>query len=256
MIPHPRLGAISKSSHASFTLGKHNWTIIGDENCNDENEYITELKMSACQENEFTCNDGQCVSMEERCNQLTDCRDKSDERNCQILVLEEGYNMKVPPIESIDPANVLISMDLLKLVDIDEGNYAIEIQFEITLKWKENRATYQNLMTKESLNALSQEDYEKLWLPKVIYENTDQKQTTRLGSNWEWDTKVIVKKEGNSTPSGLDLVDETNFFSGKENSLIMSQTYTHTFQCAYQLSAYPFDTQVKEEIFSCSVKQS
>ena len=58
------------------------------------------------------------------------------------------------------------------------------------------------------------------------------------------DTRVIVRKEGNSTLSGLDTLDETEIFKGDENSLIMNQTYTHTFQCVYKLYAYPFDTQV------------
>ena len=73
---------------------------------------------------------------------------------------------------------------------------------------------------------------------------TDQKESTRLGSNWEWETRVIVKKEDYSQPSGPDTLDETETFSGYENNLIMSQTYTHTFQCAFVLSTYPFDTQV------------
>ena len=137
----------------------------------------------------------------------------------------------------------------MRIVDIDEEDYSIEIQFEITLAWKEKRATYQNLKKRDSLNALAQKDIDTLWLPKVIYENTDQKETTRLGEfgNGEWDTRVMVKKGGNSTPSGLDTLDETEIFSGRENSLVMSQTYTHTFQCIYRLSAYPFDTQVNSK---------
>ena len=244
------LNGTSKASHASFTLGRHNWTITGDDDCNSEKEYVTELKMSGCQEAEFTCNDGQCVSMDTRCNQLPDCRDKSDEKNCQILVLEEGYNIKVPPIQSDNPVNVSVSINLLKLVDIDEDDYSIEIQFEITMKWTENRATYHNLKNKDSLNALPKTDYERLWLPKVIYENTDQKESTRLGVDWEWDTRVLVKREGKLTRSGLDTVDETEIFKGPENRLIMSQIYTHTFQCAYKLSAYPFDTQVIKGVLS------
>ena len=85
-----------------------------------------------------------------------------------------------------------------------------------------------------------------LWLPKVVYENTDQKETTRLGEfgNGEWDTDVIVNREGNSSNPELSVLDETEIFKGGENSLVMIQTYTHNFQCNYQLSAYPFDTQV------------
>ena len=110
--------------------------------------------------------------------------------------------------------------------------------------WRENRVSYHNLKDRDTLNALSEEDYEKLWLPEVIYENTDQKESTRLGTAWEWKTRVIVKREGNLTRSGLETVDETEFFRGNENRLVMSQVYTHTFQCPYELAAYPFDTQV------------
>ena len=234
----------SRASHASFTLGKHNWTIKGDKGCNGGDSYVRELKMSGCQKGNFTCNDGQCVSLDQRCDQLPDCRDESDENNCKILMLKNGYNKKVPPINSSDPVNVSVSMNVLKLVDINEDDYSIEIQFEITMRWKENRATYQNLKQRDSLNALTQNDFESLWLPKVIYENTDQKETTRLGSNWEWETRMIVKREGNSILSGPDTLDETDIYSGAENSLVLSQTYTHTFQCAYSLAAYPFDTQV------------
>ena len=141
-----------------------------------------------------------------------------------------------------------VSIHILKLVDINEDDYSIEIQFEITLRWKEIRATFYNLKEAESLNALSQDDVQRLWLPKVVYENTDQKETTRLGEfgNGEWETNVVVRRiEGKGTMSQLDTLDETMIFSGNKNEMVMRQTYTHTFQCPYQLSAYPFDTQVR-----------
>ena len=87
----------------------------------------------------------------------------------------------------------------------------------------------------------------KLWLPKVIYENTDQKETTRLGEygKGEWETRVVVDRQGNFTWSRWDdAVDEIEIFKGAENDLLMSQTYTHEFQCSYDFSMYPFDTQV------------
>ena len=190
--------------------------------------------------------------MEERCDQLPQYRDESDEIGCEILVLKRSYNTNVPPITSDEgkqgPVNVSTSIDVLKLVDIDEEDYSIEIQFEITLNWKENRAAYYNLKENDILNALSQEDIEKLWLPEVIYVNTDQKDSTRLGDgNWEWKTNVVVKREGNSTFSGLEMLDETEIFRGDENSLLMQQSYTRKFHCAFKLRRYPFDTQVTEE---------
>ena len=187
------------------------------------------------------------MTIEQRCNQIPDCRDKSDETNCKVIVLEKEYNKNVPPI-SVDHGikemvNVFVSIDLSKVVDIDEEDYSIEMQFSITLKWIENRATYQNLKKDRSLNALTEEYIKLLWLPKVIYNNTDQKESTRLGTQWEWETSVVVERNENGTRAGLEFVDETELFQGRENNLTMFQTYTHEFQCKFDLKKYPFDTQ-------------
>ena len=111
----------------------------------------------------------------------------------------------IPPVSlEKEMVDVSVSIDILKLVDIDEEDYSIEMQFSITLGWFENRAKYQNLKKKRSLNVLTQEDIELLWLPKVIYENTDQKESTRLGTQWEWETSVVVEREKNGTFAGLE----------------------------------------------------
>ena len=57
--------------------------------------------------------------------------------------------------------------------------------------------------------------------------------------------RVTVTREGNFTRNGVDEVDEAEIFEGADNILIMTQTYTHQFQCKYQLQQYPFDTQVR-----------
>ena len=128
--------ATTKAPHNTFTLGRHNWTITGDKGCSEEGkEYTTELKMSGCLEGSFTCDDGQCVSLEQRCNQFSDCADKSDEENCKVLVLEKSYNKNVPPIETMnEKVKVFTSLDILKLVDIKEEDYSVKIQFSIMLK--------------------------------------------------------------------------------------------------------------------------
>ena len=43
--------------------------------------------------------------------------------------------------------------------------------------------------------------------------------------------------------SGVEEVDEREIFKGSENTLTMRQTYTHKFQCSYELGKYPFDRQ-------------
>ena len=192
--------------------------------------------------------------MEERCNQIPNCKDSSDERGCEILALKEGYNQRVPPIgitgrkvKTLLPVPVKISLTLHKVVTIDEEGHCIELQFQIRLEWKENRAEYQNLKNESYLNALSLDEINTLWLPLVIYTNTDQQETTRLGCCVEWSTYVLVRREGEFRRSGFEVLDETEVFKGEENSLVMVQSYTHEFQCVYQLERYPFDTQVERQ---------
>ena len=245
----------SASTPDKFILGKHSWSINGDsEKCHLGKPYTTKLKLTGCNQfGEFTCDDGQCVKMVERCNQVPDCRDESDENGCQLIVFKDNYNKNIPPIGQTAkgvaiPANVSISITLMKVVEIEEIDHSIHLQFEITMRWRENRVKYQNLKEKTSLNALTDADIGQIWLPLIIFDNTDQKESTRLGEKWEWVTGVSIIKEGQFTRSGVEEVDEAEIFLGNENTLMMTQTYTHEFQCTYKLQQYPFDTQVREAI--------
>ena len=143
------------------------------------------------------------------------------------------------------PVRVQISITLMEVVEIEEVDHSIHLQFQISLHWKEPRATYQNLKKDTTLNALSTSDKNDIWLPLVVYDNTDQKEITRLGMDWEWITTVAVtREEENPERSGMDVIDEVEYFQGAKNRLTMNQTYTLEFQCQYELQRYPFDTQV------------
>ena len=177
------------------------------------------------------------------------CRDESDENGCQLVVFKSNYNKNIPPIGSAKdgsaiPANVSISITLMKVVEIEEVDHSIHLQFQISLQWKENRAFYQNLKNETSLNALSDDEIKTIWLPLIVYDNTDQKEVTRLGTDWEWATRVTVTREGKSSLASIEEVDEAEIFEGAENRLTMNQTYTWEFQCQYELQHYPFDNQV------------
>ena len=162
---------------------------------------------------EFTCNDGQCVRMEKRCDQLPDCDDLSDEEGCQLFSLAKGYNKVVPPYtrvsyfdKTIVPVEIDVSIKLLKMMGIDERENSIDLQFEIILEWKDHRITYNNLKKDVFLNALSEDEKTIIWLPIVVYANTDQKETTRLGWTEEWSTEVVVSRDGNFTRQVFDSI--------------------------------------------------
>ena len=58
----------------------------------------------------------------------------------------------------------------------------------IELSWTAKKTSF--------LNALTEDEKKTIWLPVVIYSNTDQKETTRLGWTTEWSTAVVVSRDG------------------------------------------------------------
>ena len=46
----------------------------------------------------------------------------------------------------------------MKVVEIEEVDHSIHLQFQIILEWKEMRATYLNLKSDTSLNTLPDDD--------------------------------------------------------------------------------------------------
>ena len=67
----------SPSSEASLLLGVHMFDfsrVVEDPCTSSLPSKLVRVKVTACGSGQFTCNDGQCVSIDERCNQISNCR--------------------------------------------------------------------------------------------------------------------------------------------------------------------------------------
>ena len=97
--------------------------------------------------------------MEERCDQIMDCVDESDEDNCRLIAFKDNYNKKVPPFTIDAGTKVLVpvnvSTSLMNVLAISEFSHTIDLKLGITLKWYENRVLYHNLKDSEALNTLT-----------------------------------------------------------------------------------------------------
>ena len=214
------------ASPGSYLLGKHDWIISRDSRvCSKDSLtsasasfYRTSLKLSSCDDDEFTCWDGECVPMEERCDQVFDCSDQSDERDCQMLVLEDSYQSSVPPLlpslaedgkRVVPPVKVNVTLELIEVLGVNEKENQIEAKIETTLKWYDHRVNFYNLKKESFLNALRITDVKRVWSPKVIFSNT--KESANIQDSLD---KAImhVDRKGNSTPSGPHVMDETDIF--------------------------------------------
>ena len=115
------------------------------------------------------------------------------------------------------------------------------------------RIKYLNLKNTRSQNALSLEDVHRLWIPFLIFDNTEKNEATKVQSIFfldphfaqgTEDTELTLTREGDYIGSTDDNVEEINIFEGQFNRITFEQVYTKTFKCTYQLQLYPFDTQV------------
>ena len=185
--------------------------------------------------------------MEERCDQIMHCRDKSDENECSLLVLEKGYNQEVAPFnynktrKEVDPVKIDVSTSIRNIIDISEVNHIIELKFDILMEWYEYRVDYHNLKTVKALNTLSDEELRSLWIPYIIFQNTDNNEAVELEGVR---SRVFVIRESEFQRSGIEFADEIEIFSGASNKLSIGQTYSKRFHCTYLLHYFPFDTQV------------
>ena len=72
---------------------------------------------------QFTCWNGDCISLVNRCNARDDCTDGSDEHKCTLVTMDEEKYRKVfvPKNPSIDSKlNVVVGFDVIDIVEINE----------------------------------------------------------------------------------------------------------------------------------------
>ncbi len=71
--------AYATTNAEDYPFGIHEWEIVGDPCYNKGNATVVSLNINACNESEFNCNDGYCISIDQRCDGKVQCPDKTGE---------------------------------------------------------------------------------------------------------------------------------------------------------------------------------
>ena len=163
-----------------------------------------------------------------------------------MLVMKDNYNKKIAPYDydylnsQVIPVTVDITMTVMDVLKISEVDLVYVLKFRLLMVWYDYRLKYHNLKEERSLNSLSRNEIDQIWIPFVVFSNTENSEST-VGDD---ESEVTVSREGSFSESSVDVMEEINIFEGSQNRISFQQVYSKTFKCLYELQLYPFDTQV------------
>ena len=246
-VTDPSITATFESGFESMALGTNMWRINNDFKC-QKGELSIPLSLSACKDTQFTCGDGLCIDIDERCNGVTNCKDKTDELECKIVQMDSSYNqlLSPPPGEGREKVEVIIDVTInsFNSFDITESNF--EVQMVLGMSWFDARLNYNNLRQKMSKNIMGPNEKNSIWFPTLLFENTKQK----LKSIIDGEALVMVERNGSGKAVDDTFTENTLLYRGHENSINYQRLDNIKFSCLYQLQWYPFDSQKCEAVLS------
>ena len=210
---------------------------------------------SSCDESQFTCAGGVCISLMSRCDNINDCDDRSDEADCSRVSPDPTYQrFIVPPPSSQTEDNqteVLVSLTLNTIMDISEVGGYFQVQFDLILKWFESRLRFKNLKDDMNLNSFLPTENHEVWVPELIFVNTEEKPTTITDDR----TSIKVEKNGDFKLSQSSENENIQYFDGAQNPLEMKRFYNQRFLCDYGMQVRIVEIIVKYFLMSKSSSQ-
>ena len=175
--PSIRQSFVAEFSPNQFTtkhpVGRKKW-LIQDQVCRTSSSDHS-IAFSVCDAPyQFTCNSGECISIDKRCNEKKDCPDGSDEQLCKLISFPASYNKAKPPSPQIEnrPLDIGIQTNIITIDSIDTVNMRVTLSVEVVFDWYDDRLLFENLFPGKE-NLLPLESIKLLWTPlnSVIHGN-------------------------------------------------------------------------------------
>ena len=155
--------------------------------------------------------------------------------------MAEGYNkQEVARGEEGDALTVNVSLNVISFLEVNEIDQTLKVVMEIERTWFDSQLTLLHVQEDSNLNTLWEENYERIWYPKILFENIDLTK-----SNAERYKRYTIVRDMNFAPTVRDpgSKNTTNVFRGSDHKIVRTQEYTYYWRCVYNLKWYPFDYQ-------------
>ncbi|KAK3857528.1 hypothetical protein Pcinc_036222 [Petrolisthes cinctipes] len=198
-----------------------------------------EVLITACNGDQYTCNDGTCIMKGQRCNLEANCPDLSDELGCQIVQVPAGYSVDMPPPKEQDqPIPVRLFVEIISVREMNIIGFKMVLDIIIRLYWRDGRLIMKNLRADMQSNKVH--GHEKIWMPQLQVEDGARSLADMLPRA----EVMMVQRQSRSIPDDPTRLNEDDLYLGSENTLLLQQVYSVAFTCQFNLQFYPFDSQV------------
>ena len=234
---HPLAKLLTKPGSGNYPIGRQKW-LVNEPNCmiwQQEKLFV----ISKCTVGtQFTCNTGDCISLEQRCNERRDCSDNSDEENCFLVSIPTSHYKDRPPkpLKQNTSLQLLTSWKIINVDSIDTINMIVTLTVEVRIKWHDQRLRFFNPTANQD-NVVPDKYVERMWIPltDLIVDNAI------IGETKYDDRKKVNVHPNISETTTVELAYENRAFNGSYNLLSVSRRMKASYNCMFHLYKFPFD---------------
>lgn len=81
---------------------------------------------------------------------------------------------------SSEKSVIIVAVEITRVLSINEVKQSVSVQFKLRLSWKDPRLAFRNLNKKTNLNTIHLTEYKKVWIPVVVFYNTEDRDKSKV----------------------------------------------------------------------------
>lgn len=242
VVKNKTLARLDPNAPMGMPMGRRVWHLESEVKVCNQMGGSRLLVLTPCENGSYTCNDATCIPIENRCDLKYDCQDHSDEEDCDLITKPANYKLDLPPRPNNKAKSPILPVALqitIETATIETTKMTMQLTYELKMLWYDNRLTFLNLKTNDSLNKVTHSSMVTLWTPVVGFINTGTHEHTVV----DMETSLHLQQLRSSKIRDGGAPGEVILYPGGDNQLVLSRKYNTIFVCDFDLTLYPFDSQ-------------